>query len=66
MNEFNSAQLKPPQLRIYVPMSASYYGEEQIAVTICLGKKRNQKEREIPDWRSKVASSDDDCSFEMT
>lgn len=63
MNECNSAQLKP-QLRMYVPMSGSYYGEEQIAVTICLGKKRNQ--RRVPDWRSKGEFSDDECSFEMT
>ena len=37
MNELNSAPLKP-QLRMYVPMSGSYYGEEPISVTICLGK----------------------------
>lgn len=66
MKELSSAQLKTPQLRMYVPMPGSYYGEEQMAVTICLGKKRNQRERGLPDWRSKVESSEDDCSFELT
>ncbi len=65
MNECNSAQLKP-QLRVYVPMPGAYYGEEQIAVTICLGKKHNQREKRLPDWRLKGEFSDDDCSFEMT
>jgi hypothetical protein len=65
MNELNSAPLKP-QLRMYVPMSGSYYGEEPISVTICLGKKRNQSARKLPDWRSKGETSEDDCSFEIT
>ena len=65
MNEFNSTQLKH-QLRMYVPITGSYYGEEQISVTISLGKKRNRKERGLPDWKLKDESSDDDCPFEMT
>ena len=65
MNGFSSTQLNP-QLRMYVPMPESYYGEELIAVTICLGKKTNRRERELPDWRSKDGASDDDCPFEMT
>ncbi len=65
MNEFSSAQLKP-QLRMYVPMPGPYYGEEQIAVTICLGKKPVRGKRKLPDWRLKDESSDDDCPFEIT
>ncbi len=66
MNEMNSAQSKP-QLRMYVPMAAAYYGDEGIiSVTICLGKKQNQRKRELPDWMSPAGISDEDCPFELT
>lgn len=65
MNEMHSAQLKP-QLKMYVPMTAAYYGDEGITVTICLGKKQNQRKRELPDWMSPTELSDEDCSFELT
>ena len=64
MNEMNSAQSKP-QLRMYVPMAA-YCGDEGISVTICLGKKQNQRKRELPDWMSPSGISDEDCPFELT
>jgi len=51
---------------MYVPMPGPYYGEEQIAVTICLGKKPVRGKRKLPDWRLKDESSDDDCPFEIT